>query len=114
MYQQENMVLCGSNVYEKKFYLNEEFSALPDMIKDELKVMCVLYTEEIGGILTLEFEEDGLLYFKVASKETDFMFDEIGSALKIKQLQREKEELLQAIEMFYKVFFLGEEVGEEE
>jgi hypothetical protein len=109
MYQQENIVLCGSNVYERKFYLNEDFQALPDTIKDELQIMCVLYTEEIGGILTLEFGEDGSLYFKVASKETDFLFDEIGSALKIKQLQREKEELLEAIEMYYRVFFLGEE-----
>ena len=38
------------------------------------------------------------------------MFDEIGSRLKIKQLQVEKEELLEALQMFYKVFFLGEEM----
>ena len=37
------------------------------------------------------------------------MFDEIGSQLKIKQLQREKEELLEALQLYYQVFFLGQE-----
>ena len=58
MYQ-ETITLCGSNGYEKKYYLNEDFESLPQQIKDELKIACVLYTEEIGGILTLEFDEDG-------------------------------------------------------
>ena len=38
------------------------------------------------------------------------MFDDIGSQLKIKELQREKQDLLQALQLYYKVFFLGEEV----
>ena len=32
----------------------------------------------------------------------------IGSVLKIKQLQSEKRELLESLEMYYRVFFLGE------
>ena len=39
----------------------------------------------------------------------DVCFDEIGSALKIKELQRDKRELLESLEMYYKVFFL--EIG---
>ena len=38
------------------------------------------------------------------------MFDDIGSQLKIKQLQREKEELMEALQLYYRVFFLGEEI----
>ena len=53
----ENVVLCASSAYEKKFYLNEAFDKLPEDIKNELKIMCVLFTEEVGGILTLEFDE---------------------------------------------------------
>lgn len=48
MYREEKTVLCASNAYEKKYYFNPDFDALPDSIKDELKIMCVLYTEEIG------------------------------------------------------------------
>ena len=84
----EKVVLCGANSYEEKYYLNPDFDQLPDTVKDELKIMCVLYVHDVG----------------------DPMFDDIGSQLKIKQLQREKKDLLEALQMYYKVFFLGEEV----
>ena len=35
-------------------------------------------------------------------------------ALKIKQLQREKEELFESLEMYYRVFYLGEAYEGEE
>ena len=31
----EEVVLCASSAYEKKFYLNEEFSRLPDAYKED-------------------------------------------------------------------------------
>ncbi len=111
MYQ-DKVVLCASSAYEKKFWLNEDFQALPEQIKQELKIMCVLFTEDIGGILSLEFEEDGTLIMRVDSEESDYLYDEIGSVLKIKQLQREKAELLEALELYYKVFFLGENASD--
>lgn len=107
MYQ-EPIVLCASSAYKKKFYLNEDFAGLPQSIQDELKIMCVLYTEEIGGILTLTYEEDGTLMFHVEHEEGDLLFDEIGSVLKIKQIREEKKELLEALELYYRVFFLEE------
>ena len=108
MYQ-DRVVLCGANSYEEKYYLNPDFDQLPQSIKDELKIMCVLYVHDVGGILTLVFEEDGQLTLEVTSEEFDPTFDEIGSQLKIKEIQREKQELLEALQIFYKVFFLGEE-----
>ena len=111
MYQ-ENVVLCGASAYEQKYYFNEDFASLPQSIQDELHIMCVLYTEEIGGVLTLEFDEEGSLQFKVEALEADAMFDEIGSVLRIKDLQQKKKELLESLELYYRVFFLGEEVEE--
>lgn len=107
MYQ-DRVVLCGSNAYEKKYYLNEDFSNLPASVKEELQIMCVLYTEEIGGILTLVYDEDGNLEFEVNYDEGDLLFDEIGSVLKIKQIREDKRDLLEALEMYFKVFFLQE------
>ena len=107
---EERMVLCCSNAYEKKFYLSQDFQALPQHIKDELKIMCVLFTEDVGGILTLVFDEDGELMLEVSADEGDLLYDEIGSELKIRQIQREKEELLRALELYYRVFFLGEDI----
>lgn len=112
--KQDRIVLCGANSYEQKYYFNEQFSNLPENIRQELQIMCVLYTEDVDGILTLEFEEDGTLEFKVTAEESDYLFDEIGSVLKIKQYQMEKRELLEALEMYYRVFYLGEEIDEEE
>lgn len=113
MYQEE-IILCGSSAYTKKYYLNEAFEALPESIKHELKIMCVLYTEDIGGVLTLFFDEEGSLQFQTAADEGDLLYDDIGSVLKVKQFQRTKQELLESLEMYFKVFFLGEELSEED
>ena len=54
------------------------------------------------------------LEFKTEAKENDFFYDEIGSVLEIKKLQNEKRELMEALEMFYRVVFLGEEFDYDE
>ena len=105
-------MLCGASAYEKKYYLNEDFKALPQQIQDELKIMCVLFTEDIGGVLTLVFDEEGNLLLEVSANEGDLLYDDIGSELKIRQIRKEKAELLQSLELYYKVFFLGEDVEE--
>ena len=107
MYQ-DNIVLCGASAYEQKYYFNQDFNALPENVKNELQVMCVLFTEDVGGVLTLEYDENGQLQFRTEALEADARYDDIGSALKIKQLQTEKQDLLEALELYYKVFFLGE------
>ncbi|MDO5134562.1 MAG: DUF6145 family protein [Eubacteriales bacterium] len=113
MYQ-ENIVLCGASAYQQKYYFNQDFSSLPEHVQKELHIMCVLFTEEIGGILTLEFDEEGNLRFRTEALEADALYDEIGGALRIKQLRREKEELLESLEMYYRVFFLGEDLEDRE
>lgn len=104
--ENKKVVLCGANAYEEKYYLNRQFSGLPTQIQEELQIMCVLYTHEIGGIFLLEFDEDGSLQFCTEAAEDDFSYDEIGSVLKIKELRREKAELLQSLELYYKVVIL--------
>lgn len=112
--EEKTIVLCGASSYEQKFYFNEQFKALPEGIKKELQIMCVLFTEDVGGVLTLEYEPDGTLEFKVSADDTDYLFDEIGSGLKIRQYQREKKDLLEALELYYRVVFLGEKLEETE
>ena len=102
---QDKMVLCASSAYEKKFYLNENFEGLPQHVKDELKI--------IGGVLSLEFDENGNLELNTSADEGDLLYDEIGSVLKIKQMQQEKQELFESLETYYKVFFLGEDIEDD-
>lgn len=107
---EDKTILCGASSYEALFYFNPDFDSLPQTIKDELKIMCVLFTSDVGGILRLEFDETGNLKLAVESREDDYFFDEIGSVLKIKQMQQEKRELLESLETYYRVFFLQEEM----
>lgn len=108
MGEKENTVLCAASAYEEKYFLNEKFKALPPEVKRELKILCVLYTDKVGGILILEFDQEGNLIFRTEAKENDFAYDEVGSVLEIKAVQREKQELLKGLETFYRVAFLGE------
>jgi hypothetical protein len=101
--EEKTVVLCGANSYEEKYYLNEQFKNLPSQIKEELQIMCVLFANEIGGIFLLEFDEKGNLRFKTEAAEADYSYDEIGAALKIKELQQTKEELLQSLELYYRM-----------
>lgn len=104
---QERVVLCAASAYEQKYYLNEDFQGLPPQIQDELKIMCVLFTEDVGGVLTLVFDEDGNLLLEVSADEGDLLYDDIGSELKIRQMQREKADFLEALELYYRTFFPG-------
>lgn len=106
----DEIVLCAASSYERKFYLNPEFDSLPESIRQELQIMCVMYTEDVGGILMVVFDEDGNLELKVDHEEDDFLFDEIGSILKIKEMQQTRRELFESLELFFKVFYLGEEM----
>lgn len=109
MYQNE-VVLCSASHYIQKYYFNDDFNNLPKDVKDELQIMCVLFTEDIGGILTVFFDEEGNLQLSTEADEDDILYDEIGSGLKIRQLQREKKELFEQLEKYYSVFFLGNEL----
>lgn len=101
----EKQILCACSAYEQKFYLNPRYSSLPEPVQEELRILSVMLTEDVGGVFTMEFEEDGTLYLSTTAKENDFFFDEIGSYLKIKQLRREKEELFESLEEYYREFF---------
>ena len=69
--------------------------------------MCVLFTEDIGGIFQLIFDEEGNLEFRTSCDEGDLLYDDIGCGLKIREMQRTKEDLLRSLEMSYKVLYHG-------
>ncbi len=104
----EQQILCACSAYEQKFYLNPRYASLPQEVKDELKILSVTLTADVGGVFTMEFEEDGTLFLSTAARENDFFYDEIGSYLKIKELRREHGELLEGLEEYYRAFFLDD------
>ena len=100
------IVLCGSNAYDKKYYFNPQFEKLPENVREELQSRCVLFTEEVGGIFTIGFTPNGNVVMDTRAEEGDLLYDEIGSALLIKKLRREKQEVFQSLEIYYRVTFL--------
>ena len=111
--KQEKIVLCGANAYEQKYYFNEaQFGSIPQSIKDELRIICVLYTQEVGGIFTIGFSEDGELIFETDAEEYDITYDEISGGLLIGEIRRDRAEMLEALELYYRVFILKEDIGQ--
>ncbi|XME02072.1 DUF6145 family protein [Lachnospiraceae bacterium C1.1] len=106
----ELVVLCAANHYTKKYYLNPAFSKLPQSVKDQLEIACVVFTEQAGGELRIVFDDEGEMLLQTFGSEEDFNYDEIGAGLMVKELQKEKRELFQELTLFYRVVFLGEKI----
>lgn len=107
------VVLCGANSYEEKYYFNPLFERLPEVIKEELQMIMVSFTEDVGGIILLKFNEEDELEFVTDADEMDYLYDEIGSGLRVRQIQKEQQELLESLELFYRYFIRHREVSEE-
>ena len=108
--EDKRIVLCGANAYEQKYYFNEKFDKIPQSIKEELHIICVLFTEEVGGVFTIVFEEDGSVSMETDAEEDDLLYDEIGSGLLVGEIRRNRQEMLEALQLYYRVFILHEAV----
>ena len=98
--------------YEKKYYFNEQFNGIPDSIKDELRIICVLFTEEVGGIFTIVFDEEGFISMETDAEADDIYYDEISSGLLVGEIRRKRQELFESLRLYYKVFILKEDVSQ--
>lgn len=108
----DRIVLCGANAYEQKYYFNEQFAKIPQSIQEELHVICVLFTEEVGGIFTIVFEEDGSISLETDAEEDDLLYDEISSGLLVGEIRRKRQEMLESLQLYYRVFILHEDITE--
>jgi len=104
----EERVLCAASAYEQKYYFNKRFGNIPEDIQEQLHIICVLFTEDIGGIILFEYDEDGTLNIRTEARDSDYNYDEIGAALEVKEIQRQRRDMLNGLEMYYKVFVLGQ------
>ena len=110
--EEKRIVLCGANAYEQKYYFNKLFEKIPQSIKEELHIICVLFTEEVGGIFTIVFEEDGSISLETDAEEDDLLYDEISSGLLVGEIRRNRQEMLESLQLYYRVFILHEPIQE--
>ena len=107
----EKTVLAAASYEKQKYFLEKKFEALPESIRDEVKIICVMLAQKLCCTFVMGFDAEGSLYFETVKREDDFDFDEIGAELEIKQLRQREKELLKALELWYRVFLTEE--GEE-
>ena len=98
--ESRNMVLCAANAYEQKYYFNEQFQGIPESVKEELRILCVLFTQEVGGVFAIAFEEDGNVVL------------ETNADLLVGEIRRRRQELFESLQIYYRVFILKEDVSE--
>lgn len=108
---EEKVVLCGANAYDKKYYFNGQFKGIPESIQNELHIICVLFTEEVGGIFTIEFEQDGSVSMRTEYADDDFLYDDVSSGLLVSEIRRKRQELFESLSLYYRVFILHEDAG---
>lgn len=108
----EKTVLCGANAYEMKYYFNQQFNGIPESIREELHILCVLFTEEVGGVFTISFEEDGNVLLETNADDDDIYYDEISSGLMVSEVRRRRQELFESLSLYYRVFILKEDIAE--
>lgn len=110
--KQEKMVLCGANSYDMKYYFNEKFNGIPESIKNELHILCVLFTEEVGGIFTIGFDEEGNVLLETNADDDDIYYDDISSGLMVAEVRHHRRELLESLSLYYRVFILKEDFSD--
>lgn len=104
---EENCVLCAANSYTEKYYYNPSFDAVPDSIKEELKKIMVTLAEESGGIASAAFREgDGVLMIHSYADDSDFYYDEINAGMRVRQVEKEYEEMLTALSNLYRLMYM--------
>ena len=106
------VVLCGANAYEQKYYFNPVFKQIPESIKKELNIISVLFTQEAGGIFTIVFEEDGSVSIETNADEEDITYDEITAGLLVGEVRRKRQDLFEALRIYYRIYVLGENAAD--
>ena len=100
-----DLVLCGANAANMKYYFNsEQFPLLPEEVRKELKILLVRYCSDVGGAITLSFNND--LELVITTYEP---IDEIGAELKVEAMRKENAELFAQLELFAKTFIKRQE-----
>ncbi|MCL2852651.1 MAG: DUF6145 family protein [Defluviitaleaceae bacterium] len=107
----EKTVLAAASVYKEKYYINPEFAKLPPLVKNDIKALCVTTAQRLHCVFMVGFYDDGSVFFEAQAEENDFIYDEIGAPLEIKRMTQERKELVEALQLYRRVFAGGDVEG---
>lgn len=100
----EKEILVTASYYKQKYYFNPQFDAIPAEIRNEVRALCIMVAEKIHGALTIGFYENGDVFLEASGEETDYEYDEIGAQLEIREIKKEKVEMLRSLRLWYLMY----------
>lgn len=102
----EKRVLIGASVYKEKYFVNPDFKKIPKEVIEEMRILCVRLSAKLHCICTTGFYSDGKVYIQCIADENDYQYDEIGAKLEIDKAIKDNKDLINSLELWYKVFVL--------
>lgn len=100
----QKKIIFAISSYNKKYYFEPITQSLPLDIKNEIKKIGSRTVYKVNGIFLIGFYENGDLYLELRANENDFDYDEIGAGLEIEKIKKEQKELINSLQIWYRIF----------
>ncbi|MGL4799724.1 MAG: DUF6145 family protein [Cellulosilyticaceae bacterium] len=98
----KQIVVCASP-HQHKYFFEPSFNDMPLAIREEITEAVAAIAEKVNAVITLGFNENGHMFIEQTEDENVFV-DDIGAELEIKKFQKEKEELLKSMRLWYMIY----------
>ena len=107
--------MAAASFAKQKYFLDPGFASLPETVKAEVQTICVVIAQKLMCTFVMGFYPEGDVYFDIVKDEETIDFDDIGAELEIKEIRREKSELLRTLKLWYLIYKTpeGEKIKEE-
>ena len=85
-------------------------------VVDEIKQRGIDITAEYNDWMRIGFacaslgEQGRDVFHAVSSMHSDYNYDEIGAALEVKEIQRQRRDMLHGLELYYRAVFLHQDL----
>lgn len=99
----ERTIVISASPYNHKYYFEPSYNDIPSEIQEELIESIAAIAEKVNAIISLGFDEVGHIFIEQTADESVFA-DDIGAELEIKRFQKEKDELLKSLQLWYMIY----------
>lgn len=99
----EKTIVISASPYNHKYYFEPSYNDIPSEIQEELIESIAAIAEKVNAIISLGFDEVGHIFIEQTADESVFV-DDIGAELEIKRFQKEKDELLKSLQLWYMIY----------
>lgn len=102
-------ILAAASYYKRSYFFNEgEFGALPEGVRNEIRIMLTMAAEQAKGVITLGFYESGDFFCEAVGEDNDADYDEINARLVVDRMLKEKESSINQLRLWRKLYFTDE------